>query len=115
MAPSAEGPLVPATAPEARPARVPEAPAPAALPPSVHELRARTKAALIAGRLDEAVASATELVAATPDDAFGYLCLGAAYQDLRRMGDALATYGACVEHAKSGPVDECLALGGRRR
>ncbi|MCC6525105.1 MAG: hypothetical protein IT373_20790 [Polyangiaceae bacterium] len=115
VAPSAASPVVAAAAPEAEPARVPEAPAPAALPPSVRELGERTKAALIAGRLDEAVASARELVAATPDDALGYLYLGAAYQDLRRVGDALATYGDCVEHARSGPVDECLALGGRRR
>ena len=82
---------------------------------SQRELITRTKKLLAAHQLDEAAVSAQSLIAAAPGDALGYLCLGAAYQDMRRMTDARAAYSACVQHAKTGPIDECVALGGRKR
>jgi cytochrome c-type biogenesis protein CcmH/NrfG len=57
---------------------------------------------------------AQALIAAEPDDAFGYLCLGAALQDQGRWGEAHQAYAQCVHQAKRGDVTECGALGGRR-
>ena len=81
---------------------------------NVVELRAEVLALLQAGQLSEAVEVGHRFVAADRENAFSYLCLGAALQDLGRGREARANYDQCVRHATRGDVSECMALGGRR-
>lgn len=80
----------------------------------VVRLRAEVLALLNEGRFEEAVRVGERLVAADRQNAFNYLCLGAALQDLGRGEHARANYDACVRNATRGDVSECMALGGRR-
>jgi hypothetical protein len=57
---------------------------------------------------------ARALIAAEPEGAFGYLCLGSALQDQGKWVEAHQAYTDCARHAKRGDVGECGALGGRR-
>jgi hypothetical protein len=69
---------------------------------------------LIRGQRDQAAEWARALIAAEPDSAFGYLCLGSAQQDQGNWVEAHRTYAECAHRAKHGDVGECVALGGRR-
>jgi hypothetical protein len=81
---------------------------------NVVELRAEVLALLEAGQADLAVGVGERFVMADSDNAFAYLCLGAALQDLGRGNDARAVYDACARGASRGDVSECMALGGRK-
>jgi tetratricopeptide (TPR) repeat protein len=78
------------------------------------ELRTEAVQLLQSRKLAEAAQVARKLIAAEPDHAFGYRCLGAALQDQGKWSEALEIYGACAKHAQRGEVGECVALGGRR-
>jgi len=80
----------------------------------VAELRSKTVQLLSQYKLSEAIISARSLIAAEPDNAFGYLCLGAGYQDQGKVAQARAAYSECVRHATRGNIGECAALGGRK-
>jgi len=54
--------------------------------------------------------AAQTLVMNSPSDAFGYLCLGAALDQLGMHAEAMSTYLACAEVARLGDVAECRAL-----
>ena len=69
---------------------------------------------LIRGKREQAAEWARALIAAEPDNAFGYLCLGSAQQDQGNWLEAHRTYAECAHRAKRGDVGECVALGGRR-
>jgi hypothetical protein len=78
------------------------------------ELRQATLRWLARREPARAAAWARALIAAEPEDAFGYLCLGSALQDQGKWGEAHQAYAQCVHRAKRGDVGECGALGGRR-
>jgi len=78
------------------------------------DLRAEAVQLLQSRKLAEAAQVARTLIAAEPDHAFGYRCLGAALQDQGKWSEALEIYGSCAKHAQRGEVGECVALGGRR-
>jgi Tfp pilus assembly protein PilF len=82
---------------------------------SIAEIRQSTVDYLNRGKLDQAITLAERLIASEPDHAFGYRCLGSAYQDLGRMKDARDVYDECVKTARVGRVIECSQLGGRVR
>jgi hypothetical protein len=78
--------------------------------PSPAELRERTVTLLSQAKPADALPLAQALVAAQPEDAFAYLCLGSALLDLGRTDEARTTFLQCIEHAKRGNIDECRAL-----
>ncbi|MEM9694761.1 MAG: hypothetical protein AAGA56_19595, partial [Myxococcota bacterium] len=65
-------------------------------------------------KTSEAFPLAQQLVRAAPGDAFHYLFLGATLQAQGRGAEAHLAYDACAKLAKTGPLNECFALGGRR-
>jgi tetratricopeptide (TPR) repeat protein len=79
------------------------------------ELRAAIVARLNRGKFEEAIPLAQKLIERQPENAFGYRCLGSAYQDLGRQTEARAVYDECVKTGRTGRVVECSQLGGRNR
>ncbi len=65
---------------------------------------------LTSGNAATARLAAQTLVMNSPSDAFGYLCLGAALDQLGLHDEAMRTYHACAEVARLGDVAECRAL-----
>jgi hypothetical protein len=65
-------------------------------------------------KFEEAIPLAKKLIEMRPGSAFGYRCLGSAYQDLGRYHEAQEVYTQCATHATEGEVRECTALGGRK-
>ncbi|MBM4358045.1 MAG: hypothetical protein FJ096_08030 [Deltaproteobacteria bacterium] len=63
-------------------------------------------------KLTAAEALSRQMIEARPDDAMGYLCLGAAQHDSGRTPEARGTYADCVKRATRGDVAECVHLGG---
>jgi hypothetical protein len=91
-----------------------QAVAPAAPTGQGAELAVATMDLLTAGRYDAALIWGRALMATEPEDAVGYLCVGAALIDLGRRQEAHETFRACVRRATHGDVSECLAFAGRQ-
>lgn len=70
---------------------------------------------LTSGEPATARLAAQALVMNSPSDAFGYLCLGAALDQLGLHAEAMRAYGACAEVARHGDVAECRGLLSRPR
>jgi len=75
-------------------------------------VRKETLLLLNSRKFSEAVTQAQRLIQLEPGKAFGYRCLGSAYQDMGKMKDAQQAYNDCVRVAKKGDVQECSLLGG---
>ncbi|EYF02202.1 hypothetical protein [Chondromyces apiculatus] len=120
--PAAVPPATPAPAPtaqaEAAPSAEATAQAPAGAPtPDPAEAKRLQKEALSLlnrGKNKEAVEAARAAIAADPTDAMSYLYLGSALQDSGKWKEGIAAYSDCVRTAKTGPVHECSAMGGRK-
>jgi CheY-like chemotaxis protein len=69
--------------------------------------------ALERGKVEEAIGLAKRYTAANPTDAFGWLVLGAAYDQAGRRAEAREIYKTCAQRAKGAYAGECAALGGR--
>jgi len=69
--------------------------------------------ALERGRVNEAIAMAIDYTNAYPTDAFGWLVLGAAYDQAGRRTEAREVYRTCASKAKGAYIGECRALGGQ--
>ena len=69
--------------------------------------------ALERGKNDDAIEMATRYTRAYPKEAFGWLILGAAYDQAGKRGEARNVYRQCAKVAKGAYVGECTALGGR--
>ncbi len=65
------------------------------------------------GKNDDAIEAATRYTQARPQDAYGYLLLGAAYEQKGQFARAREVYNACAEKAQGSSLGECRALGGR--
>ncbi|MCC6558083.1 MAG: tetratricopeptide repeat protein [Polyangiaceae bacterium] len=109
-------------APEAKPAEAPE-PAKTAEPKAEEKPADAADAAklkkealnyLNRGRYKDAIEAARAAIAADPSDAMVYLYLGSALQDSGKWKEGIEAYSDCVRHAKTGPVHECAAMGGRK-
>jgi len=66
--------------------------------------------AIDAGKYDDAIAAAQDLVDATPSDAEAWLLLGAAYDGKRDKASARAAYKSCTERAKGTFANECARM-----
>lgn len=66
--------------------------------------------ALERGKTDEAVELALRYTAQKPDDAYGWLILGAAYQQQRKYEQAREAYRTCAQTGKGPYSVECKAL-----
>lgn len=73
----------------------------------------RVEQLLDRGRNDDAIEAATQYVGARPEDAYGYLLLGAAYEQKGQGKQAREIYKECVRKAKGRSLGECRALGGK--
>lgn len=74
------------------------------------ELREEARGLLVQRKIDAAIEAAQRATLAAPEDATAWLILGAAQMDANRHADAQATFRACVERAKVGPVAECRSF-----
>ena len=89
-------------------------PAPdAANEPVGREVILAAQAALERGKEEEAIALASRYTAANPTKAFGWLVLGAAYEQAGKRDEAREAYRSCVKLGKGAGVGECAAVGGR--
>ncbi len=73
----------------------------------------RVEQLLDRGRNDDAIEAATQYVTARPEDAYGYLLLGAAYEQKGQRKQAREIYTECARKAKGRSLGECRALGGK--
>ena len=73
----------------------------------------KAQRALERGKVADAIEMATKYTGAYPTDAFGWLVLGAAYEQAGRRAEARDVYRLCSQKAKGAYVGECTALGGR--
>lgn len=69
--------------------------------------------ALERGQEEKAIELARRYTRAYPTEAFGWLILGAAYDQLGKRSEAREIYRECARKAKGAYVGECTALGGR--
>ncbi|MEM1032609.1 MAG: hypothetical protein AAGN82_19850 [Myxococcota bacterium] len=76
-------------------------------------LRETMVAALMGGEATRAELGAQTWIQHHPHDAFGYLCLGAALDQLGRPSEAQRAYRACAEVAQGNGVDTCRAWADR--
>lgn len=81
--------------------------------PDAAVLRKRAERALEQGKKDEALSLSEGAVAASPEQAEGYLLLGAAYELLGDTVKARESYRRCAEVATRGPRGECQSLSRR--
>jgi hypothetical protein len=101
--------------PEPAKAEAEKTEAPAAVAPAdAAKLRKDTLSFLNRGKYKEAITSARGAIEADPTDAMAYLYLGSALQDTGKWKEGIAAYSDCVRNAKKGPVNECIAMGGRK-
>lgn len=87
-----------------------EPPEIAAPEPSAAEVREEARALLSRREITGAIAAARRAVDADPEDATGWLILGAAQMEARLASDARESFRACAKLAKVGPVAECRAF-----
>jgi DNA-binding response OmpR family regulator len=73
----------------------------------------KAQRALERGKVADAIEMATKYTGAYPTDAFGWLVLGAAYEQAGKRAEARDAYRLCSQKAKGAYVGECTALGGR--
>jgi DNA-binding response OmpR family regulator len=73
----------------------------------------KAQRALERGKVEDAIEMATKYTGAYPGDAFGWLVLGAAYEQAGKRAEARDVYRLCSQKAKGAYVGECTALGGR--
>jgi len=73
----------------------------------------RANHALRTGAKDRAVELARQAVQANPDDADGWLMLGAAYQASGDRSAAREAYRSCVAQAHTANVNDCRVLAGQ--
>jgi DNA-binding response OmpR family regulator len=76
-------------------------------------LVSKAQRALERGKVADAIEMATKYTGAYPTDAFGWLVLGAAYEQAGKRAEARDVYRLCSQRAKGAYVGECTALGGR--
>ena len=69
--------------------------------------------ALERGKEEKAIELARRYTNAYPTEAFGWLILGAAYDQLGKRSEARKIYRECSRKAKGAYAGECAALGGR--
>jgi len=69
--------------------------------------------ALERGKEEKAIELATRYTSAHPAEAFGWLVLGAAYEQLGKRDKAREVYSKCAKQAKGAYIGECRALGGK--
>lgn len=105
---SAEAPVASAEAPAVASA---EAEAEPEADPA--KLLAEAQKALERGDEDKAIAFASRYTKAKPAEAFGWLILGAAYQQKGDMSKAREVYRTCATQASGHGLGECRALSGR--
>ena len=72
----------------------------------------RAEAELNRGRNKKAVAYAYAYTRQFPNKAYGWLMLGAAFQQMGNMTLAREAYRQCVEQGKGRGLDDCRAMGG---
>jgi predicted Zn-dependent protease len=72
----------------------------------------RAQRMLERGKADQAIELATRYTQARPQEAFGWLILGAAREQKGDRAKARETYRTCGRVAKGAHVGECRALGG---
>lgn len=89
------------------------APAEAVDDATAKKLIRRAEQLLERGKNVDAIDAATEYVAARPEDAYGYLVLGAAYEQAGKVTRAREIYKECAQKAKGRSLGECRALGGK--
>ncbi len=73
----------------------------------------KAQRALERGKVQDAIEMASKYTGAYPTDAFGWLVLGAAYEQAGKRAEARDAYRQCAQKAKGAYVGECTALGGR--
>lgn len=93
------------------PVEAPVVQAPAPVPAKV--LRESARASLVKHELPEAIAAAEDATTAAPEEAEGWLLLGAAQLEAGRATQAQETFRTCVRVAKTGPVGECRSFAHR--
>lgn len=107
---AASRPPVPVPEPEPEPdLPLPLHPPPAS-PPDPSTLRESARAHLEARRIDLALEASKRAVDADPEDATGWLLLGAAQMEARQHAQASVSFRTCARVARTGPVGECRAL-----
>jgi len=79
-----------------------------AVPPKA--LREKARILLTHRQIADAIATADEAAKAEPDDAEGWLLLGAAQLEAGRTADAKQSFRTCTHVAKTGPVGECRSF-----
>ncbi|HQP38690.1 MAG TPA: hypothetical protein PLI95_26070, partial [Polyangiaceae bacterium] len=79
------------------------------------QLILRAERELNRGRVKEAIAYAHRYSRENPSKAYGWLMLGAAFQQKGNMKMAREAYHLCVELGKGRGLDDCRAMGGGRR
>lgn len=79
------------------------------------QLILRAERELNRGRVKEAIAYAHRYSRENPTKAYGWLMLGAAFQQKGNMKMAREAYHLCVELGKGRGLDDCRAMGGGRR
>jgi len=128
-APSSSAPAASSSAPAAESASAaPSASAPpaddffaSAIPQDVtlegegEQLIIRAERELERGRNKVAIAYAYRYTRENPDKAYGWLMLGAAFQQMGNMKMAREAYNLCVEQGKGRGLGDCRAMGGGRR
>lgn len=115
VAPSGPPTVTPPAAPAPAEEEAPKQTADAYGTSGVLALRRAVLDHLTSGDAATARLAAQTLVMNSPSDAFGYLCLGAALDQLGLHEEAMRTYRACAEVARHGDLDECRALLSRPR
>ena len=93
------------------PVEAPVVQAPAPVPAKA--LRESARASLVKHELPEAIAAADDATTAAPEEAEGWLLLGAAQLEAGHATQAQQTFRTCVRVAKSGPVGECRSFATR--
>lgn len=97
-----------AKAAEPQPRATPEAPAKAKA--SLGTAKRRVRALLENGKASQALPGAQSLTRGAPEDAEGWLLLGAAHQELGQLDRAKRAFSSCARQATTGAVHECRAL-----
>jgi hypothetical protein len=115
MKPPAAAPVVASSPPPVEVAPPAEVPPPVEVAPVVpavpaKELREKARSELTQRKLTDAIASAEEATKVEPEDAEGWLLLGAAQMEAGRAGDARESFRTCAHVAKTGPVGECRSF-----
>ena len=105
----AVGPAAVDPIPESPPAPA-DPPADTSTPESAADAKAASLAALVQGKLDEAIAAGERATTLDPTDGDSWRILGAAYQNKGDIPSARRCYRECTKSATRGDVRECTFL-----